>query len=117
MAVVGQGLADAPLPDDMSPHVIASEGVGVAVHPEHPLAARRSLTLASLRDQPIVTAPRTSKLRTNFEFACQQAGFTPNVVAETRDLSLIRQLVLQRIGVAVLPDSAFTKAPRSPASA
>ncbi|ASU83166.1 hypothetical protein CDO52_10575 [Nocardiopsis gilva YIM 90087] len=113
IAVIGQGPADPPLPDEMRPHVIAREGVGVALHPDHPLARRESLSLSGIRDEPIVTAPRGSKLRTNLERACRDAGFTPNVVAETRDLSLIRQLVLQRIGVAVLPVSAFAGPPRT----
>jgi DNA-binding transcriptional LysR family regulator len=36
----------------------------------------------------------------------------PDVVAETRDLNLVRQLVLEWIGVAVLPRSALSGPPQ-----
>ncbi|MUL40407.1 LysR family transcriptional regulator [Streptomonospora sp. PA3] len=111
VAVIGQGPADPPLPDEMGPRVIARERLDVALHPEHPLAQRESLSLAELRGAPVVTAPHSSKLRTNLERACRESGFTPNVVAETRDLGLVCQLVLQGIGVAVLPESAAAAAP------
>ncbi|MEU8306615.1 LysR substrate-binding domain-containing protein [Actinomadura sp. NPDC048955] len=110
-AIVGQGPADPPLAAEMTPHVIAREDVVVALHPDHPLVARDSLTLHDLREEPLVTAPRTSKLRTNLEAACGRFGFVPNVVAETRDLTLVRRLVLQRIGLAVLPESALQGPP------
>ncbi|MEV3921436.1 LysR family transcriptional regulator [Actinomadura coerulea] len=110
-AVVGQGPADTPLAAEMTPRVIAREDAVVVLHPDHPLAARDSLTLHDLRGEPLVTAPRTSKLRTNIEAACGRSGFVPNVVAETRDLTLVRQLVLQRIGLAVLPESALQGPP------
>jgi DNA-binding transcriptional LysR family regulator len=85
--------------------LVAKEPVVAAVHPAHPLAGRRSIPLRALRTEPMVTLTRASKLRTTLETACQAAGFTPRIAAETSDLGVMVELAAEQLGLAVLPAS------------
>src|SRR5215472_1227477 len=87
--------------------LVAREPVVAAVHPDHPLAGRGSITLHALRDAPMVTLTAASKQRSNLEAACRAAGFAPRIIAETSDLGVTIELIQQQIGVAVLPRSAL----------
>src|SRR5579862_1442387 len=59
----------------------------LAVVPGHPLASRRSVSLAELGDPPlIVTSPATAQ-RAWLDLALAQAGVRPRVVLETNELA------------------------------
>jgi DNA-binding transcriptional LysR family regulator len=103
-ALIGQGRYDRP-PPDLEALLVAREPVVVAVHPSHPLASRGSVPLAALREEPMVTLTRASKLRSTLETACQAAGFAPRIAAETSDLGVMVELAAEQLGVAVLPAS------------
>jgi DNA-binding transcriptional LysR family regulator len=85
--------------------LVTREPLVVAVHPTHPLAGRGQLRLRALREEPMVTLTRASKLRSTLETACQAAGFAPRIVAETSDLGVMVELAAEQVGVAVLPQS------------
>lgn len=103
-AFIGLGPDQAP-PPELGSAVVAREGAVVAVHPEHRLAALHSVRVAALRDEPIVTLTRASRLRTVLEAVCRQAGFAPRVVAETSDMNVMLALVAEGVGLAMLPRS------------
>jgi DNA-binding transcriptional LysR family regulator len=103
-AFLGLGPGQKP-PAGLQAIVVAREPAVLAVHPQHPLAVRRSVRLSALRDEPIVTLTRASRLRTVLETECRQAGFAPRIAAETSDLNVMVQLVAEGIGVALLPRS------------
>src|SRR4029450_13502459 len=103
-ALVGLGRYDRP-PPDLEGLLVAREPLVVAVHPTHPLAGHDQVQLRSLREEPMVTLTRASKLRSPLETACQAAGFAPRITAETSDLGVMVQLAADQLGVAVLPAS------------
>jgi DNA-binding transcriptional LysR family regulator len=103
-AFIGLGPDQAP-PPELKSALIAREPAVLAVHPEHRLAAHRTVRVVALRDQPIVTLTRASRLRTVVEAVCREAGFVPRIVAETSDLGVMLALVAEQVGVAVLPRS------------
>ena len=103
-ALIGLGRYDRP-PPDLEALVVAREPLVVAVHPTHPLAGRGQVALRALREEPIVTLTRASKLRSTLETACQAAGFAPRIAAETSDLGVMVELAAEQLGVAVLPAS------------
>jgi DNA-binding transcriptional LysR family regulator len=103
-AFLGLGPGQDP-PASLHAIVVAREPAVLAVHPQHPLATRRSVRLSALRDEPVVTLTRASRLRTVLDTACRQAGFAPRIVAETSDLTVMVQLVAEGIGVALMPRS------------
>jgi DNA-binding transcriptional LysR family regulator len=108
-ALIGLGRYDRP-PPDVESLLVAREPVLVAVHPTHPLAGRGQVPLRALREEPMVTLTRASKLRSTLEAACQAAGFAPRIAAETSDLGVLVELAAERLGVAVLPASGLAGA-------
>jgi DNA-binding transcriptional LysR family regulator len=90
--------------------MVAREPAVLAVYPQHPLASRRSVRLSALRDDPVVTLTRASRLRTVLETECRQVGFVPRIVAETSDLTVMVQLVAEGVGVALMPRSGLEEA-------
>jgi DNA-binding transcriptional LysR family regulator len=105
-AIVGIGVQ--PTPPQVRSLVIATEPLVLAVRRGDPLSSRRNVTLAQLREQPMLTLVRGSGLRTVLENACRDAGFVPRIAAETDGLSTLVELVAEGVGVAVLPRSALT---------
>ena len=103
-ALIGLSRYDRP-PPDVESLLVAREPVVVAVHPAHPLAGRGQIPLRALREEPMVTLTRASKLRSTLETACHAAGFAPRIAAETSDLGVVAELAAEQVGVAVLPAS------------
>ena len=101
-ALIGQGRYDRP-PPEVASLLVAREPVVVAVHPTHPLAGRGQIRLRALREEPMVTLTRASKLRSTLETACHAAGFAPRIAAETSDLGVMVQLAAEQLGVAGRP--------------
>jgi DNA-binding transcriptional LysR family regulator len=71
----------------------------VALAPDHPLAERRAIALADLRDEDW-TAALTDGLIVR---ACRAAGFEPNLVSITHDQLAIRALVARGLAVTLAP--------------
>jgi DNA-binding transcriptional LysR family regulator len=103
-AIVGVGAQI--LPPGICTRVVATEPLVLAVRRGDPLSHRRSVTLARLRQQPMITLVRGSGLRTVLENACREAGFVPRITAEASDLGSLVELALEGLGVAILPSSA-----------
>jgi DNA-binding transcriptional LysR family regulator len=104
VAIVGLGAH--PLPPGVCTRVIATEPLVVAVGRDDSLAARTTVTLGQLREQPMISLVRGSGLRAVLENACRDAGFDPRVTAETGDLGSLVELAAEGLGVAILPRSA-----------
>src|SRR5215470_1301780 len=108
-ALIGQGIYDRP-PPSVESLLVAREPVVVAVHPAHRLAGRGQVPLRALREEPMVTLTRASKLRSTLETACHTAGFAPRIAAETSDLGVVAELAAEQVGIAVLPASGLDSA-------
>lgn len=80
----------------------------VAVLPKrHPLAGRRTIPIARLRDEPFVWFPRAAG-NVAWENAirmCEQQGFHPNVVQEAPQWLTVVRLVGAGLGVTIAPAS------------
>jgi LysR family transcriptional activator of glutamate synthase operon len=72
---------------------------------DHRLAARRSVSIADLRDERFVSFSRGATIRQAVERAAARAGFVPRASLETNDVDRIAALVAEGLGVAVLPVS------------
>jgi DNA-binding transcriptional LysR family regulator len=97
----------------------------VALPSDHPLAAKRALTLSDLRDQDWVQTSAASPCARHVVRSCLAAGFEPHVTFESDDYETVQGLVAAGVGVALIPRLALTRvhsgivvralAPRSPA--
>src|SRR5512137_120838 len=73
------------------------------LHPDHPLARRRSVALRELAGSPFVLYRPEFALHGHILDACQRSGFTPQVVSESSHWDFIVAMVAANIGVALLP--------------
>ncbi|AYG04518.1 LysR family transcriptional regulator [Gryllotalpicola protaetiae] len=69
----------------------------------HPLASRRSLTLADLASEPFVDSPPGFGNRLAVDRAFEALGSPRTVVAEVPELPSVPRFVAQGLGVAVVP--------------
>jgi DNA-binding transcriptional LysR family regulator len=72
----------------------------------HPLARRRSVTLADLAGQPIILTGRDSSVRERVEQLFADAALTLVPGLEANYMSTVLALVRQGLGVTLLPESA-----------
>jgi LysR family transcriptional activator of glutamate synthase operon len=84
---------------------VASEDLACIVGVGHPLARRRSTSLAELREEPFAMFQGGATIRLQLDQRAEAMGFLPRVAFETNDLSRIRELVSRRLAVAVIPRS------------
>src|ERR1700761_5913047 len=96
----------------------------VALPAAHPLADKRALTLADLREEDWVQTSESSPCARHVVRSCLAAGFEPRVTFESDDYETVQGLVAAGVGVALIPQLALTRvhpgivvralAPRSP---
>ena len=69
----------------------------------HSLADRDSINLIETRNEDFIMMRRGGVLRTLANSACYQAGFSPHIVFESDNPSLVREMISMGLGVAFLP--------------
>lgn len=89
----------------ISTAVLIDEELVAAVPPGHPLASRETITVAALRDVPLVCLPRGTGVRAALDAACAAAGFEPRIVFEASALPMVVTMAAQGLGLAVVPAS------------
>ncbi len=102
------GFVREPRPDpELEIVTVMREPLRIAVNKGHPLAARATLAVQHLADEPFVLFPEelAPGLHAQVMTLCRAAGFTPRVVEESRELYTSVSLVEAGIGVSILPAS------------
>jgi DNA-binding transcriptional LysR family regulator len=89
----------------ISTAILIDEELVAAVPPGHPLADRETVTVAALRDVPLVSLPRGTGVRAALDAACAAAGFEPRIVFEASALAMVVTMAAQGLGLAVVPES------------
>jgi DNA-binding transcriptional LysR family regulator len=102
MALIGLA---ATTPAGIEIHVVADEPIVAAVRRDDALAARKTITLAALRDRPLISLTPGTGLRSRLDDACAAAGFRPNIAFEASDPQVLAQLAARGLGLAILPES------------
>lgn len=87
--------------------LFAREPLLIALHRDHPSAGAARVPLASLAHDPWVLFPRAIAPRLHEQVIrlCRQAGFTPNVVQESREVYTTVGLVGAGVGVTIVPET------------
>ncbi len=80
----------------------------VALPAAHPLAGKRALRLADLRDEDWVQTSASSPCARHVVRLCLAAGFEPRVTFESDDYETVQGLVAAGVGVALVPRLALT---------
>jgi DNA-binding transcriptional LysR family regulator len=84
---------------------ICTEPMVVVVSAGHRLAARKSVRLDDLRDEPFVLYPRATRdgVPEMVVSACEARGFSPKVVQHTPQISSTINLVASGLGISIVP--------------
>jgi DNA-binding transcriptional LysR family regulator len=84
---------------------VAREPLRMALPRDHRLARRAQVPLRALADEPWVLFPRAiaPQLHAQVLRLCGEAGFTPRVVQESREVSTTIGLVGAGVGVTIVP--------------
>jgi DNA-binding transcriptional LysR family regulator len=87
---------------------VSDDAVVVALPDGHPLAEREAVALAELAGEPWVMVPARvpTRLGRVVLAACAEAGFTPRVAQEARQLDALVALVSAGLGVTLVPSAA-----------
>lgn len=86
--------------------ILRRERLVAAVPADHPLAARRRISVATLRDEPFIvhSGRRDAVMFETVLTLCRAAGFDPAVRHEVDETSTLVTLVAGGLGVAVVPE-------------
>jgi DNA-binding transcriptional LysR family regulator len=78
----------------------------VAMHPDHPLAEHRHVTLDELAGEDLIAYRENSALRRRLEHKMGEAGLEPRNAFVCTEMAGVRTLASKGLGVAVVPRSA-----------
>jgi DNA-binding transcriptional LysR family regulator len=101
------GLAGKP-PSGIETQDVVDERLYAGVAHGDPLARGATIPLEKLCDQPLVSLPVGTGLRSALDDACTSRGFTPAVAFEASSLLMAAALAVRGLGVAILPESVAT---------
>ena len=103
------GIISEPIEDEtLNFEIIRRESMVIALPKEHPLASKTSsIDLIELANDPFILIGRKSNQHhyDGVINSCYEAGFSPNIVQETAEMSTVISLVSAGIGVAIVPAS------------
>jgi DNA-binding transcriptional LysR family regulator len=87
--------------------LFAREPLLIAVNRDHPCATMKRVRLSTLAHDPWVLFPRViaPQLHDQVVRLCQEAGFVPNVVQESREVYTTVGLVGAGVGVTIVPET------------
>ncbi|MFD0589462.1 LysR family transcriptional regulator [Paenibacillus sp. GCM10027627] len=80
-----------------------TEELKLLVPAGHPLASRESVQLMELEKEAFIGLKGGFGLRDATDGLCQKAGFSPNVIFEVEDPSMLHKLVRAGIGISFIP--------------
>jgi DNA-binding transcriptional LysR family regulator len=83
-----------------------TEELVIVVARTHRFAGQKDVKLAELRDESWILSPENYELRETTLHACQQAGFTPQVVLDGGEMDTMLRLVAAGVGITLVPNLA-----------
>lgn len=84
---------------------LLTEELVLVTAPEHTLAHRQHVAVEELQDEPFISFKSGSGLKHAILQRSIAAGFTPRMLLESGELSTIRLLVAEGLGISILPRS------------
>ncbi len=77
----------------------------LAVHPQHPLAAKEQVALKELKDELFIFYRQDFTLHHRIKAECLKLGFEPKIVVESSQWDFIGKMVAANLGIALLPST------------
>ncbi|HVZ44255.1 MAG TPA: LysR family transcriptional regulator [Ramlibacter sp.] len=92
-----------PLPGELQWQDVYTEPLVALMHHAHPLAERPSVTLEDLANSSFVLFEEDAGINRVVLDACERKGFAYNIVARSRQIDFLVELVALGLGIAFLP--------------
>ena len=92
-------------PEGLERIELSTEELALAMRPGHPLAGEGALAVAALRGSRLIVFEHGASTRQLVDAALVEAEIRPQVALEANDLALVRSLVAEGLGLAILPRS------------
>jgi DNA-binding transcriptional LysR family regulator len=105
---VDAGVVRALRHPDIGAVPLYEERLVLVVDPEHPFAARRRIHVGQLSDEQLILFDRTSSYHDLTAAFLRETGVMPRAVMELDNIEATKKMVLEGLGVALLPQSAVT---------
>jgi DNA-binding transcriptional LysR family regulator len=90
---------------ELTSHVLLMDRLCAVVAPDHPLAAKKSMTLHELSKHPLILMVKDSSSRQIVDLAFDREGLVSNVAYETTYGTSVAGLAQAGLGVGILPES------------
>jgi DNA-binding transcriptional LysR family regulator len=113
MHTIGPFFPKTALSKQIETKAVLTEAVLLGAGPHHRLAGRKQISWTALQAEVFVLFQPGSGLRQVVMHLAQEAGFLPQVIFESGDMSMIRALVSEGMGISVFPRSVIDAAGRS----
>jgi DNA-binding transcriptional LysR family regulator len=84
---------------------IMEEDLKLILHASHPLAKKEKVTLIELANESFILFNKDFVLNDRIILSCNAAGFNPTIISESTQQSNIVEMVANKLGVALLPES------------
>jgi DNA-binding transcriptional LysR family regulator len=98
-----------PLPDDPAKGIVTEvvfrEKPCAMLPPGHPMLEKKEIDFDDMIGEPLITTSKDSALRINLDQCMERHNYTPNIVCESNDLSMIISTVKSGLGFTILPRS------------
>lgn len=82
------------------------EGLDFFASPKHPLAQKKSISEADLKDVPLLLTGHNCNFRHMLLEDLKRAGIVPRVALETSSKEVLKQFAINQLGVAFMPEMA-----------
>jgi|SRR5699024_6303933 len=80
------------------------EKLKLVVHKKHPLSQKSKVLIEDLEDQEFILFNSDFYLNDKITDICRNHGFNPNIIFETTQWSFIEEMLINNMGVCVLPE-------------
>lgn len=100
------GVVLLPINDDVfDSFSFVKESIQLVVHPSHPLAGRKEVSLAELGEERFLLFREDFTLHNRIIEACVQVGFQPHIVYKSSQWDFLSEMVAANIGITLLPET------------
>ncbi|MCD2256516.1 LysR family transcriptional regulator [Agrilactobacillus fermenti] len=87
---------------------LAQKSFGIIVSQQHPLAKRDSVAFSEIADEDFVALDEGFVHTAVFDVLTASSGHKPNIIYQTDDVNILKKMVSQNAGIALLTDLAVT---------
>ncbi|MDQ6595629.1 LysR family transcriptional regulator [Bacillus salipaludis] len=100
------GIIVLPTKNELFEHFsFMEEDLNLILHPSHPFSDRSEVELVELQNEAFILFNKDFALNDRIILSCNSVGFNPHIISESSQRSFIEEMVANKLGVSLLPES------------